>query len=109
MPRQPARITRAFGPTRERALPFVMWPAHIITLLRIPFALAIAWLYGQTWWVVGLIAAAATSDAIDGNFARWLQRRGKREPDIGGWLDPLADKIFVAIVLAAIAIHTHSI
>jgi phosphatidylglycerophosphate synthase len=86
-----------------------MWPAHIVTLLRIPLAIAIAWMYGDTWWVVGLIAAAATSDAIDGNLARWLKRRGEREPDIGGWLDPVADKIFVAIVLAAIAIHTRSI
>lgn len=86
-----------------------MWPAHIVTLLRIPLAVAIALAYGQTAPVVALIAAAATSDAIDGNLARWLVRRGKREPDIGGWLDPLADKIFVAVVLAAIAIHTRSI
>lgn len=86
-----------------------MWPAHVVTLLRIPLAVAIAWMYGDTWWVVGLIAAAATSDAIDGNLARWLKQRGKREPDIGGWLDPLADKIFVATVLAAIAIHTRSV
>jgi phosphatidylglycerophosphate synthase len=86
-----------------------MWPAHIVTLLRIPLAVAIAFAYGRVLPVVALIAAAATSDAIDGNLARWLQRRGKREPDIGGWLDPLADKIFVAVVLAAIAIHTRSL
>jgi phosphatidylglycerophosphate synthase len=86
-----------------------MWPAHIVTLLRIPLAVAIAFAYGRPAIVVALIFAAATSDAVDGNLARWLQRRGKREPDIGGWLDPLADKIFVAVVLAAIAIHTHSI
>ena len=86
-----------------------MWPAHIVTLLRIPLAVAIAFAYGRAVPVVALIVAAATSDAIDGNLARWLKRRGKHEPDIGGWLDPLADKIFVAVVLAAIAIHTRSI
>ncbi|MEO6773811.1 MAG: CDP-alcohol phosphatidyltransferase family protein [Kofleriaceae bacterium] len=86
-----------------------MWPAHIVTLLRIPLAVAVAVAYGRPAVVVALIAAAAVSDAVDGNLARWLQRRGKREPDIGGWLDPLADKIFVAVVLAAIAIHTRSV
>ncbi len=85
-----------------------MWPAHVLTLLRVPIAIAIAIAYDQTGWVVALIVAAAVTDAADGNLARYLQRRGKREPDIGGWLDPLADKLFVAIVLAAIAIHTHA-
>jgi phosphatidylglycerophosphate synthase len=85
-----------------------MWPAHILTLLRIPLAVAVACAYGRTGWVVGLIVLAAASDAADGNLARYLQRRGRRTPDIGGWLDPLADKLFVAIVLAAIAVHTHS-
>ncbi|HET9992575.1 MAG TPA: CDP-alcohol phosphatidyltransferase family protein [Kofleriaceae bacterium] len=85
-----------------------MWPAHAVTLLRIPLAAVIALAYGRVAIVVAAIAAAAVSDAVDGNLARWLQRRGKREPDIGGWLDPLADKIFVAVVLAAIVIHTRS-
>jgi phosphatidylglycerophosphate synthase len=85
-----------------------MWPAHIVTLLRIPLAVAIALAYGRPAIVVALIVAAATSDAVDGNLARWLKRRGKREPDIGGWLDPAADKIFVVVVLVAIVIHTHS-
>jgi phosphatidylglycerophosphate synthase len=85
-----------------------MWPAHAVTLLRIPLAAVIAVAYGRPAIVVAAIVAAAVSDAVDGNLARWLQRRGKREPDIGGWLDPLADKIFVAVVLVAIVIHTRS-
>jgi phosphatidylglycerophosphate synthase len=86
-----------------------VWPAHVVTLLRVPLAAVIWVAYGRPAIVIAAIVAAAVSDAVDGNLARWLQRRGKREPDIGGWLDPLADKIFVAIVLAAIAIHTQSI
>ena len=86
-----------------------MWPAHILTLVRIPLALAIALAYGEPALVVALIVAAAASDAADGNVARWLQRRGKSSPDIGGWLDPLVDKIFVAIVLAAIVVHTRDV
>ncbi len=86
-----------------------MWPAHILTLVRLPLAIAIALAYGRPPLVVALIVAAAASDAADGNVARWLKRRGKTTPDIGGWLDPLVDKVFVAIVLAAIVWHTGDI
>jgi phosphatidylglycerophosphate synthase len=82
-----------------------MWLAHALTLSRIPIAVAIAYAYGQTGTVVALIAVAALTDTADGNVARFMQRRGHTEPAIGGWLDPLADKLFVAIVLAAIAMH----
>jgi CDP-diacylglycerol---glycerol-3-phosphate 3-phosphatidyltransferase len=82
-----------------------VWLAHALTLLRIPIAIAVAFEYGDTWPVVGLIALAAATDAADGNVARYMQRRGHTKPAIGGWLDPLADKLFVAIVLAAIAMH----
>ena len=86
-----------------------MWLAHALTLLRIPIAIVIAFEYGQTWPVVALIALAAATDAADGNVARAMQRRGYTTPAIGGWLDPLADKIFVAIVLAAIVVHTRDL
>jgi phosphatidylglycerophosphate synthase len=86
-----------------------MWPAHILTLVRLPLALAIAFAYGRPALVVALIVAAAASDAADGHVARWLKRRGKSTPDIGGWLDPLIDKIFVVIVLAAIVVHTRDV
>ena len=86
-----------------------MWPAHALTLVRIPPAIAIACAYGRPALVVVLIVAAAASDAADGNVARWLKRRGATTPDIGGWLDPLVDKIFVAIVLASIVVATHDL
>lgn len=86
-----------------------MWPAHVLTLVRLPLAVAIALAYGRPMLVVSLIVAAAASDAADGNVARWLKRRGKTTPDIGGWLDPLVDKIFVVIVLAAIVWHTRDV
>lgn len=79
-----------------------MWLAHALTLSRIPIALALWWTYGDAAWSVALIALAAATDAADGNVARWMQRRGHTRPAIGGWLDPLVDKLFVAIVLAVI-------
>lgn len=87
----------------------MLWLAHAFTLARVPLAIAIWFAYGQTWTVVALIAGAATSDAIDGNLARYLQRRGHTTPNIGGWLDPAADKLFVAIVLATIWWHSGSL
>lgn len=79
-----------------------MWLAHALTLSRIPIALGLWKTYGNVAWSVALVALAAVTDMADGNLARWLQRRGHTRPAIGGWLDPLVDKIFVVIVLAAI-------
>ncbi|CAN5914930.1 CDP-diacylglycerol--glycerol-3-phosphate 3-phosphatidyltransferase [soil metagenome] len=86
-----------------------MWLAHALTLSRLPIAVGLVLAYGQVAWAVGLVILAAATDAADGNVARAMQRRGKTEPDIGGWLDPLVDKIFVVIVLATIWWHTREL
>jgi phosphatidylglycerophosphate synthase len=41
--------------------------------------------------------------------ARWARRRGAGGPDIGGWLDPAVDKLFVIAVLAAVYRQTHAL
>ena len=87
----------------------MLWLAHALTLSRVPIAIALAWSYGDIWASVALIAIAAATDAGDGNLARYLQRRGHTRPAIGGWLDPLVDKIFVAIVLAIIWFHARDV
>jgi phosphatidylglycerophosphate synthase len=83
-----------------------VWLAHALTVLRIPLALALWWAWGDPVWSVAIVVVAALTDTADGRIARWAQRRGARGPDIGGWLDPAVDKLFVAIVLAAIWVHT---
>ena len=83
-----------------------MWIAHALTLSRIPIAIALWWLWSEPWWAAGLVALAALTDTLDGRVARWAKRRGSRGPDIGGWLDPAIDKVFVAIVCAAGWAHT---
>ncbi len=82
-----------------------MWLAHALTLSRIPLAIALWSTAGHPAWSSALVVLAALTDAADGNVARWMQRRGHSRPDIGGWLDPLVDKLFVAIVLAAVWIR----
>jgi phosphatidylglycerophosphate synthase len=83
-----------------------VWLAHALTLLRIPLAVALWWTWGDPVGSVAIVTAAALTDTADGRVARWAQRRGARGPDIGGWLDPAVDKLFVAVVLAAIWVHT---
>jgi phosphatidylglycerophosphate synthase len=83
-----------------------VWFAHALTLSRIPLAIALWRVWGDPAWSVALVALAAVTDAADGRVARWAKRRGGSGPDIGGWLDPAADKLFVAVVLAAIWVHT---
>jgi cardiolipin synthase (CMP-forming) len=79
-----------------------MWLAHALTLSRLPIAVAFWWAYGDTALATLLIALAALTDTLDGNVARYMKRRGSGGPDIGGWLDPLVDKLFVVIVLGVI-------
>ena len=85
-----------------------MWLAHALTLSRIPIAIGFWWAY-DTPWAVALIALAALTDTLDGNIARWLKRRGAGGPDIGGWLDPAVDKLFVVIVLGVLWLHTRDL
>jgi phosphatidylglycerophosphate synthase len=77
-----------------------MWLAHALTLSRIPIALGLWSTYGDPARSLTLVVIAALTDAADGNVARWMRRRGHTRPAIGGWLDPLVDKLFVGIVLA---------
>lgn len=83
-----------------------MWIAHALTLSRLPIAAGLVFAYGETLWAVILVVLAAATDAADGRVARLMRRRGSTGPEIGGWLDPLVDKIFVLVVLATIWAHT---
>jgi phosphatidylglycerophosphate synthase len=87
----------------------MLWIAHALTLSRIPLGMALVYAYGDAPLAVTLIAIAALTDTLDGNVARALQRRGHTEPAIGGWLDPLMDKVFIAIVLAVIWYHSRDV
>lgn len=83
-----------------------MWLANALTLSRIPIAVVFWLTYGDWRWSLGLVALAAVTDAADGTVARWARRRtGDTSPSAGEWLDPLADKVFILVVLAAIQVH----
>jgi phosphatidylglycerophosphate synthase len=83
-----------------------MWLANALTLARIPLA-GVFWLtYGRVEWSIAVIALAALTDALDGRIARRARARiGPRASRAGEWLDPVADKVFVFVVLATIVSH----
>jgi len=72
-----------------------VWTApNQITLLRlifIPFVI-ISVLDGHWRWALGLLIAAALSDALDGLLARTLHQQTL----LGQYLDPLADKLLLS-------------
>lgn len=83
-----------------------VWLAHALTLSRIPLAIALWWLWGEPYPSAAIVLVAALTDTADGRLARRAKARGATGPDIGGWLDPAVDKLFVLIVCAALYAHT---
>jgi cardiolipin synthase len=73
-------------------------PANLITLLRIPFAIAMWWKPHRVRYVLTIIILAGLSDVLDG----WVARRLPKRHTSGIWLDPLCDKIFVLSTLCAV-------
>ncbi|MEA3150848.1 MAG: hypothetical protein QOD56_1787 [Gammaproteobacteria bacterium] len=74
---------------------------NLISLIRIllvvPIGLTLAHhRFGSTLWLFG---AAAASDAVDG----FLARRFGWRTELGGMLDPLADKLMIATVFVMLA------
>ncbi|HUK20901.1 MAG TPA: CDP-alcohol phosphatidyltransferase family protein [Gemmatimonadales bacterium] len=76
--------------------PWVTW-ADVLTALRVPLALAFPFLPNHEWQlaVLGVVAA---SDVFDGMLARRIG--GSRT---GTVLDPIADKLFMAIAFLTLA------
>jgi cardiolipin synthase len=94
----------------SREEPFWTGP-NVLSMARVPLGLTFAWCLHVAGGVVGaavVLLLAGVTDALDGMWAR--RQRGKNsseprragQPGRGSWLDPICDKIFVAIVLASL-------
>jgi cardiolipin synthase (CMP-forming) len=71
-------------------------PADVLTVLRIPLAVAFLLVPDNGWRLV-ILAAAAASDFADGFVARrWGGSR------LGVFLDPVADKLFMACAFTVV-------
>jgi cardiolipin synthase (CMP-forming) len=53
------------------------------------------------WWAVGVLAASGLSDWLDGKVARALNQQSK----LGQFLDPAADRLYIASTVVALAIR----
>jgi cardiolipin synthase (CMP-forming) len=77
----------------------VRWtPADFLSVLRIPLAVAFV-LVPDSNWRLGILAATAASDLIDGPLAR---RFGSSA--VGPVVDPIADKLFMACAFGVVAV-----
>jgi CDP-diacylglycerol--glycerol-3-phosphate 3-phosphatidyltransferase len=76
------------------------WLPNTITLLRCALAFVTAWaiLYSPFWIALGLFGFTAITDFLDG----YLARRLNAVSAFGAFLDPIADKLLVALSLLAL-------
>jgi phosphatidylglycerophosphate synthase len=85
-----------------------MWLAHLLTVARIPLAVAFWLVAPHPHWAVSVLGVAALTDLADGHVARRARQRAPqtgRWADAGAWLDPLCDKTFAITVLTALAVR----
>ena len=78
---------------------------NVLTMLRIALVVPTAWFLWQERLVEAcvLMAVAGASDALDGALARrfnWMSR-------LGAVLDPLADKLLVAVIFVVFTVQGH--
>ena len=73
-------------------------PADVLTAIRLPLAVAFV-LVDDAGWRIGILALASLTDFADGLVARRFG--GSR---LGAFLDPVADKLFMACAFAVIVV-----
>lgn len=86
------------SPGRKGEQGRVRWtPADLLSFMRIPCALAFL-LVSDPDWRLGILAASAATDLLDGPLAR---RFGSSA--LGPVVDPIADKLFMACAFGVVA------
>lgn len=78
-----------------------------MSLVRLPLAAVFWWVATERVWAAALVGVAALTDALDGRLARRALARGASgwSAGIGGWLDPLCDKLFAIAAIVALGVR----
>lgn len=103
----PTFISRSDSLDRVTDRDSLAWPPNLLTLVRIPLAALVWWAPGSAALLLACMTLAAISDWLDG----WLARTypdGASPGNIGAWLDPLCDKVFVASAAAAVLVTANA-
>lgn len=81
------------------------WLPNAITVVRILLVLPTGWLLWQRDYLSALVlmAIAGSSDALDG----WMARRFHWQSRLGAALDPIADKLLVAVMFITFTWQGH--
>jgi cardiolipin synthase len=83
---------------KELRLRDALLPPGLLSLARLPLALAFPLAWPRPYLAAGVVGAAALTDVLDGFVARKLHQ----ETTTGALLDPLMDKTFVLGVAATL-------
>lgn len=84
----------------------ILQPANLLSLSRVFLAPLVWYLLAAdtgsaNWWALAVLVVAAITDGLDG----YLARRCGTVSRLGIALDPVADKIFVTVLVIALIIH----
>lgn len=74
---------------------------NLVSLARLPLAAAFPFCVAWPIAAVALLVVAGLTDVVDG----WLARRRRETTAIGALIDPIADKIFVAVVIVTLVVE----
>lgn len=77
-------------------LPNLLTASRLVLTPFVAWRLSVYDVQGAFW----LFVAAAVTDLLDGNLARWLNQRSV----LGAWLDPIADKALLLTTLAMLCL-----
>jgi cardiolipin synthase len=80
-----------------RARDLLLLP-NLLSAVRIPLAVAFPFVASRTGVAIGILAAAALTDVLDG----WLARRRGQATPVGALVDGVADKVFAASLLVTL-------
>jgi CDP-diacylglycerol--glycerol-3-phosphate 3-phosphatidyltransferase len=74
---------------------------NLVSLARLPLAVAFPFCVSRPAVAVAVLVVAGGTDVLDG----WLARRRGETTPLGALLDPIADKIFVAVVIITLVVE----